>query len=307
MSSRFLKHLLPALILLTLTAAGACNETDGTIPPSGSAEFEIISLDVTPSEVIVGEIVIITAEVKNTGGTIGTYSVVLTVDSVTVETKEVEIAAGVTETATFSLAKDKAGTYEIGVGGLSSSLAVTEPTPGVILDLEEDVDYGFLDIVSVKVTVEGEEVVAQIELSELPETLIFSEAPKNRIEYKWSIYIDTDADSTTGGSSEIQALGADYEMTLFHNSSGEAEEDSILSACQTSLWKIEGNDWIRQHLAVVTAETDYVRNTLTIRGAVPGLNSNSRWFAVAYYWDTVSERDWQDRAPDTDFALLLEN
>ena len=45
-------------------------------------------------------------------------------DGATVETKEVALAAGASKTVSFSLVKDKAGTYQVGIGGLTSSLKV---------------------------------------------------------------------------------------------------------------------------------------------------------------------------------------
>jgi hypothetical protein len=115
------------VILLILGACGPAAESPPTEPTSPApAEFEVVSLDVEPIEVTVGEVVTITAVVENTGGNEGTYSAVLTVDDVTLETKETVIAAGASEMVIFSLTKDVAGTYEIGVGELSSGLTVKE-------------------------------------------------------------------------------------------------------------------------------------------------------------------------------------
>jgi hypothetical protein len=299
--------MLAVLVLLIGMGVGACGGGEVTPPPE-PAEFEVISLDIEPSEVVAGETTNITAVVENIGGSEGTYAAVLIVDGVTEEAKEVVITAGSSKVVTFSLVKDTPGTYEIGVGGLSSSLVVAEPipvvpepVPGEISDPEGDVAFGFIDIVSVKVTVEGEEVVAQIELSELPEKLMFNQAPENLLEYEWGIYFDIDGDLSTGSTFEV---GADYALSVQHFVFGEAEEDSILGACQITAWKLEGTSITLQSWA--TAETDYATNTLTIRGTVPGLNTDSRWFARAYYWDTALGRSSNDRAPDTDFALLAE-
>lgn len=90
------------------------------------AKFEVTSLDVTPPEVTVrvGETANIVAEVTNTGASEGTYTAVLIADGAEVERKDVTVAAGATETVTFSLVKDTPGTYQIAVGGLSSTLTV---------------------------------------------------------------------------------------------------------------------------------------------------------------------------------------
>lgn len=111
---------------------GACTSSPA------SAEFEAIALDIEPPEVVAGEAVTITAEVENTGGSEGSYTVALTVDGVTIETKEVTIAPGASKTVTFSLVKDTAGTYEIGIEKLSSSLVVKSPPAYVEVELEVD-------------------------------------------------------------------------------------------------------------------------------------------------------------------------
>jgi len=88
------------------------------------AEFQVNSLDVMPSEVTADNPVSVTAEVKNAGGSEGTYNAILTVDGVQVETKNVAVSPGTSEVVTFSLVKDTPGTYQIGIGGLTSSLIV---------------------------------------------------------------------------------------------------------------------------------------------------------------------------------------
>lgn len=104
--------------------------TTAPTPAPTPAEFEVMSLAVEPSEVVAGKIVSIIAEVKNVGGSEGSYSVVLTIDGAEVETKEVTLAPGATEAVTFRLGKYVPGAYQIGVGGLTSPLRVKEkPVP----------------------------------------------------------------------------------------------------------------------------------------------------------------------------------
>jgi hypothetical protein len=141
MKRNFLKYLALGLVLLTLIAAGACAKTETTTPPPSTpppAAFEITSLDVTPLQVTAGETVTITAVVGNTGGSEGTYAAVLTVDEATVETKQVTLAAGASQTVTFSLVKNTPGTYQIGIGGLSSSLTVKPKLVAIEVRLKYD-------------------------------------------------------------------------------------------------------------------------------------------------------------------------
>jgi len=111
-----MKRLILALLLMSVVLL---------VPGCAAAEFQVISLSINPMETTAGEIVSITAVVKNTGGSEGTYAVILSVDGVTVEAKETAlITPGSSEVVTFSLVKDVPGTYEIDIGGLSSSLIV---------------------------------------------------------------------------------------------------------------------------------------------------------------------------------------
>jgi len=109
--------ILGTLLVTLLLVLGACAKP---------AAFEVTSLVVTPPEVTAGGTVSVTAEVRNTGGSEGSYTATLTVDGATAQTKEVALAVGASKTVSFSLVKDRAGTYQIAVGGLASSLRVKE-------------------------------------------------------------------------------------------------------------------------------------------------------------------------------------
>ncbi len=137
MKNFFLRYVAPALVLLTLIGVGACAAPAPTPTPSPApvAEFEVISLDIKPPEVIAGEIASITAVVENTGGSEGTHAVILTVDGTTVETKEVTLAPGVSKTVTFTFIKDVAGIYKVEIAELSAILTVTLPS-GTIVEQE---------------------------------------------------------------------------------------------------------------------------------------------------------------------------
>ena len=107
-----------ALVVMVLVVPLACE---------APAEFKVVSLDVTPSEVTPGERATITADVRNTGGSEGTYTAMLTADGSEEGKEDVTVAAGATVTVTFSLVKDILGSYQIAVGELSSTLIVKEP------------------------------------------------------------------------------------------------------------------------------------------------------------------------------------
>ncbi|MFH1031894.1 MAG: CARDB domain-containing protein [Chloroflexota bacterium] len=105
-----------------------------TTPAPKPAEFEVTSLSFEPFTVMAGENVSVKAVIRNIGGSEGIYPVTLTLEGVKVETKEVTIEAGGSQTITFALSKDRPGTYNISVGNRSSSLLVKEK----IIELKYD-------------------------------------------------------------------------------------------------------------------------------------------------------------------------
>ena len=101
-------------------------------PPPAPAAFSLTGLSVTPVEVLTGEAVTITVPVANTGGTEGSYTVVLKINGVKEAEKSVTIAAGSSEMVTFSVTREEIGSYTVTVDGLSASFAVV-----VVEEVEE--------------------------------------------------------------------------------------------------------------------------------------------------------------------------
>lgn len=93
-----------------------------------AATFDVRLLDITPTEVDIGEEVTISVVVYNTGDATGSDEVTLKVDSVAVATKEVTVAGGAGEKVTFTITRDVAKTYSVDVSGLSGSFVV-KPAP----------------------------------------------------------------------------------------------------------------------------------------------------------------------------------
>jgi hypothetical protein len=96
----------------------------GAPPKTPAATFEVVSLDVTPSEAIIGQEVTISAKIANIGKVQGTYTAVLIVNKVEAARKDVTIPLEATQLVTFQLKKDTGGNYAIELGGLSKNLTV---------------------------------------------------------------------------------------------------------------------------------------------------------------------------------------
>lgn len=93
------------------------------------AGFEVVSLDILPNPVKVGEETAITLSIENVGEVAGTYNASLVVDGAVYETREVALAGGDTEMVSFSLSKDSPGSYSIEIGERATILKVWQPPP----------------------------------------------------------------------------------------------------------------------------------------------------------------------------------
>jgi hypothetical protein len=91
------------------------------------AEFTISDLVISPTEAEISEDLTVTVNVKNIGELEDTKTVTLKFDGVEVESKNIALAGGVTETVSFTAVKDTAGTYNIEVEGLTTTLTVLQP------------------------------------------------------------------------------------------------------------------------------------------------------------------------------------
>ncbi|GAI79600.1 unnamed protein product, partial [marine sediment metagenome] len=94
--------------------------------------FSVSNLTVQPTEVPTGEAVTIDVALTNTGGTEGSYTVVLKINGVKEADRTVTIAAGDTLNLIFPVTKEAAGSYTVTVDGLSGSFTVI--TPAVVTD-----------------------------------------------------------------------------------------------------------------------------------------------------------------------------
>jgi hypothetical protein len=91
------------------------------------ATFEISNLTISPQEVETGQSTIISVDIANTGGAEGTYAVILKIDSIQSDEKNVTVQAGATKQATFNITKEQEGSYSIDINGLTTILNVVKP------------------------------------------------------------------------------------------------------------------------------------------------------------------------------------
>ena len=130
------------IFLLALTATivllQACAEARN--------KFEVLSFDVKPKEVIVGETATITATVTSTGEKEDTYDVALMVNGIAEKREVVAIPAGGTKEVTFSLVERKTGHYKVAIGNQNTTLVVRDAPPPDFRILEFRIDPEQVDV-----------------------------------------------------------------------------------------------------------------------------------------------------------------
>ena len=116
----------------TFAIIGMVTPTPGSEPEAPVAVFRISELDISPSEVDIGQMVTISVLVINSGNLEDTYQVTLEIDNKVIEAQEVTVNAGFSKEVTFTISKDVAGTYSVDVNGLTDSFTVKEEKAAVI-------------------------------------------------------------------------------------------------------------------------------------------------------------------------------
>jgi len=109
---------------------------------STAAGFEVLSLDVTPSKVITGEKFNVKADINNAGKSEVTCTVPVVVNGIVDDRKLIPLAPGESREVEFTLARSKAGQYDISIGNKSAVVTVDEALPAAfkISDLNINMD-----------------------------------------------------------------------------------------------------------------------------------------------------------------------
>jgi oligopeptide transport system substrate-binding protein len=179
------------------------------------AEFEVISMNITPAEIVIGSIISVDIEVKNKGEIEGAYTSRLNIDGVMTGSKEVSIQPNTSQKLSLTANMDSVGQHAIEFGGISKSITVLKPaefkvtsakaTPGLAFPGQE---------VTVEAEVSNEGEVAgssPIELTingaEIDSQLISLEAGKsNKVTFK----IKRD----TPGNYDLKVNDASFSITV---------------------------------------------------------------------------------------------
>ena len=123
-------HTITALVsrFTSFAIIGAVAPPPPPPPPPAPAAFSVSNLSIQPAEVQPNETVTITVSVANIGGMEGSYTVDLKINGVKEVERSVTIAAGSSQSVSFSITREDAGSYNVVVDGLSGSFTVIAPT-----------------------------------------------------------------------------------------------------------------------------------------------------------------------------------
>ena len=160
--SKLYSILFIGLVLLLANPIVACGPDPSTVetppsepsPPSEQpakkpAEFEVGSLTITPSGVMVGDSATVTTTVKNTGDVTGTYTAILAIEGEEADRKDVSVEPGDSEEVSFEVTKTSAGSYELTIGDSSAIMTVYDWRPYTIqYDKGEVIGWGWGTYVS---------------------------------------------------------------------------------------------------------------------------------------------------------------
>jgi hypothetical protein len=120
------------LTILSLSCITGCEDV----------KLEVVMLSVTPKEVNSGEVFIVEATIKNTGGSDGSFKADLTVNGEIIETRNVAVKAKSTNNAEFVIVLHDIGVHEIAIGDVACSVEIKADDQAIVtqvLDASQEI------------------------------------------------------------------------------------------------------------------------------------------------------------------------
>lgn len=163
----------------------------------GLAEFTLSNLSISPSKPEVGETIIISFDIANSGGRQGTYTAVLKVNGIKTATKNITLDAGESRSVSFIVTAESSGTYNIEIDGLKDAFEVAERETEATLEVSASVEFltlgGGTQTLYATVTLDGQPVQgADVTITVYYETVTryFSGSltgPDGKTQIMWSV------------------------------------------------------------------------------------------------------------------------
>ena len=160
----------------------------------------------------------------------------------------------------------------------TATLLPTEtPTPISTFTVSE-MSNPALDIIDLRITVQGDLVEAIFYLRDVPPELTFQrkDVAENSQEYVWEICVDTDNNKKTGSPWDFSA-GSDYCLSAMNFKSGDTPKIvPIEQGVQVNVWAVSGNGG--SLISFGSIEVDTEGNTIKLFGKIPGITNTSQFY-----------------------------
>jgi hypothetical protein len=135
------------------------NEQAGSFTAVKPASIKVAEINSSSDTIILGEEVLITADILNEGDLPGSYQAVFSVNEIDLKTEDLVVEGGQTLSPSTSYTPDKSGTYIFQVGDLTKSIDVLNPAAfesSSIIANPSSVLVGEITNISAKITNSGD-------------------------------------------------------------------------------------------------------------------------------------------------------
>ena len=125
-------YLFAAMLISVVFSTFSCSK------PAVPAQFDISAFIVQPQQATIGDTISASVQVTNSGASDGIYETVLTIDGKRADSKAVSLSPGASNTVSFSIPANKAGTFKVGIGDLASTVTVNAKRASKPTELKYD-------------------------------------------------------------------------------------------------------------------------------------------------------------------------
>lgn len=121
-------------------------------------------------------------------------------------------------------------------------------------------------------------LIAIFHNQEFEEYITVNQGTWNKVEYEWTVAIDTDSDTSTGTSDEWfdGIVGSEFKLTISKFVYGRSKSLLFNDAFQKNVWDCTPGDSCKNFSSDVEYYGDHINKYIVIRGKVPDINPNSR-------------------------------